>query len=179
MSKNPIFAALVAALPFACSLAARADVLPPISVSAGVQLPTQGSARTIAGSTQTDFGLAYDFGPAIVLPIRAFLAADYAAGSRSGGRLDDYGVGIGVRLTTPLYAGASVSYYSLSNTLPGSNGSSATTTWQGSGSDLFVGERLFGLPGGVNVNLEANYKILPSYQGVNPDAFGVDLRLHL
>jgi hypothetical protein len=154
---------------------AAADL--PLSVQLGAQFPTQNNAQNAGGDVQTNVGLNYDFIRAPVVPIQASFAFDLAQGSHGSGMLNEYGFGAAARLTTPIYIGAGLSIYNVNAryAFPGA----ANLTATGIGENIFVGDRVLSLPGGVNLSLQATYKQLPSVAGLNPSSLGVGLRVQL
>ncbi len=165
-------AAVVAAL--GAAVPARADSTP-VSIQIGPQFLPQSDGRNAGGGVQTDVGLNYDFGPKTIVPIRASFQFDYAGGSHASGTLNAYGFGIAGRLTTPLYAGAGISLYQVNARQ--SFAGAPSYSWAGVGTNLFVGDTLFALPGGAGVALQGTYKVLPSSQGIDPSAFALDFRV--
>ncbi len=143
----------------------------------GAQFPPQDTARRAGGTTQATVGLNYDVGPQTAVPVRASLTFDDFNGASGNGRINAYGFGVAGRLTTPLYAGAGIALYSL-NVRQNAAGAAATSGTAVS-TNLFVGERLFGLPGGTSVSVQATYKAMPSLGGINPSAYGVGVRVQL
>jgi hypothetical protein len=167
-------AAAVAAL--GAAVPARADSTP-ISIQIGPQFPLQTNGRNAGGDVQSDVGLNYDFGPKTIVPIRASFQFDYAGGTHTDGNLNAYGFGIAGRLTTPLYAGAGISVYEV-NARQAYAGA-PSYSWAGVGTNIFVGDTIFQLPGGAGVSIQGTYKVLPVSQGIDPSSFGVDFRLQL
>jgi hypothetical protein len=166
--------------------AASADILPPVSFELGAQVPTQSAARNAGGNAQTTIAAGYDFGPKTIIPIRASLQVDEATGSNGNGTYNEFGFGVNGRLTTPLYVGAGVSLYDTNAreqyVVPAGNvaGTGPVTVSSTSvGENFFIGERLISIPGGIDLDLEANYKNIPQFDGINPSAFGVGLRVRL
>jgi hypothetical protein len=149
----------------------------PLSVELGAQLPQQSNARNAGGDVQTGFGVNYDFIRAPIVPVQVSLAFDDANGSNGNGKLDDYGIGVAGRLTTPLYAGIGFSVYTVNARVNAPSAPSFTST--GIGTTIFAGERFLTLPGGVSFALQGTYKQLPSFQGINPSSIGVGLRVQL
>jgi hypothetical protein len=145
-----------------------------VGLSVGESVVFQSAARQVGGTTQLNLGASFDLGPTKPLPVRASLVFDYAGGSANGGSLSNYGGGLGVRLTTPIYAGVNGLFYNVSLS-PGGGLASANRT--GFGTNYFVGERLASLPGGASVSLQATYRQLPTVNGVDPSGLGVSLRL--
>jgi hypothetical protein len=156
---------------------AYADADGPLSVQIGPQFALQDNARNAGGDTQTDIGVNYDFLKLPVVPLAASFQADDAFGSHGSGNLNQLGFGLAGRLTTPLYAGAGISVYSVNGRLaytdaPSLSGSAV-------GENFFVGDRVFALPGGVSFNVQATYKRVPAVAGIDSSAFGVGLRVAL
>ncbi|MGP6156026.1 MAG: hypothetical protein ACLPYS_00575 [Vulcanimicrobiaceae bacterium] len=169
-------AAAAVAVLGAAAVPARADSTP-ISIQIGPQFLLQDNARNAGGDVQTDLGFNYDFGPKTIIPIRASFQFDYSGGSHTAGNLNAYGFGVAGRLTTPLYAGAGISVYQV-NARP-SFTAAPSYSWAGVGTNLFVGDTLFQLPGGAGVSIQGTYKLMPSSQGIDPSAFSVDFRVQL
>jgi hypothetical protein len=159
----------------AACVPALADV--PLSVSLGAQFLTQGNAQKAGGDVQTDFGANYDVISAPVVPIQASLTFDASQGSNGNGMLNVLGFGLAGRLTTPLYAGAGLSVYNVN--LRADTLNAPNTTSLGIGPSFFAGDRFLSLPGGVNFSLQATYKKVPQFDGVDPSSFGVGLRVQL
>jgi hypothetical protein len=154
-----------------------------IALSGGPTFALNGDTRNAVGSVQTNLGLGYDIGPKIVVPVRVSLDIDYAGGSGNGGTVSEFGGGLGARLTTPLYLGLTASLYNVNIhpgavPLPGSGGglSPSPASATGFGTNFFVGERIFGLPGGAGVALQATYRRLPPAGGYDPSSLTVGLR---
>jgi len=186
-----------AALACTSTIAAAAPALAegPLSVAAqGVILSGNGGG-SLGGTTQLGVGLGYDFGPPIIVPVRATAQFDYNGGSNGGGSLTTYGFTVGARLTTPIYAGIGIGPYFTSLKQPlfmvpespalpvfppvfisTPNGSA---TAAGFGTKFTVGDRILSLPGGVSLALEASYQLLPTVQGIDPSAARLGLRLHI
>jgi hypothetical protein len=154
----------------------------PLSVYAGPQFISQGTAQGLAGDIQGDVGLGYDFGPKTVVPVRARFDLDDSFGSSNGGRVGTFGVGASARLTTPIYAGLGFSVYTINvresacATGNAPCGSSASGT--GVGTSIFIGSKLFSVPG-VGLSIEGSYKKIPTLDGVDPSSFGIGLRASL
>ena len=163
----------------------------PISVYAGPQFISQGSAQKLGGTVQGDVSAGYDFGPKTIVPIRARIDLDDSFGNTSNGRVGFLGVGASARLTTPIYAGLGFSVYSVNvrenhgaeifcldcSPQPG-YGPGFNTTSTGFGTNIFVGQKVFSLPG-IGLAIEGSYKRVPSVDGINPSTFGVGLRASL
>ena len=150
----------------------------PLSIQIGPQFALQESGRNAGGAVQGNVGLNYDFGPRTIVPIRASFQFDDANGTHGGaGNIHQTGFGFAARLTTPLYAGVGVSVYNTSARLddPAFPQLSAT----GIGTNYFVGDRVLSLPGGVSFSLQATYKQIPQFDGINPSAVGLGLRVQL
>ncbi len=154
---------------------ARADL--PVSVQIGPHFPTQSSARSAGGNAQIDVGLNYDIVRPPVIPAALSFQFDEANGANGGGNLNEYGFGFAGRLTTPLYAGAGFSIYNTTGRPNSPFAASFSST--ALGTNYFVGDRFLSLPGGVNFSLQAGLKLIPQFDGVNPSAFGVGLRVQL
>ncbi len=154
---------------------ARADL--PVSVQIGPQFPTQSNARNAGGNTQIDVGLNYDIVRPPVIPAALSFQFDEANGANGAGNLNEYGFGFAGRLTTPLYAGAGFSIYNTTGRPNSPFAPSFSST--ALGTNYFVGDRFLSLPGGVNFSLQAGLKLIPQFDGVNPSAFGVGLRVQL
>lgn len=169
MHKPPSLA-LVAFSLAATSLPAFADS---VGVTVGESIPFQSAARSIGGTTQLNVGADIVLNNAKVVPIKAALMFDYAGGSANGGSLNDYGVGIGARLTTPLYVGAGAFLYNVNANQGAPVGSSSTN---GFGSNIFIGERLLPLPGGAGISAQITYRQIPVVNGVNPSGLSFALR---
>ncbi|GAC1413455.1 MAG: hypothetical protein NVS3B16_06490 [Vulcanimicrobiaceae bacterium] len=154
-----------------------ASAATPVSVEAAAQFPLAESARKAGGTTQSAFALDYDFGPQTIVPIRASFHLEDSNGSRGSGRINAFGAGVAARLTTPIYAGAGLSLVTI-NAAPDMP-NAVVTNVTGIGTNLFVGERLFSLPGGTGVALQATYRRLPHAGNVDPSAFALGLRVQL
>jgi hypothetical protein len=175
------------AVALACAwaaLAAPAAADGGLTISAGPSFVINSDAQGPVPKTLTNVGLGYDFGPKTIIPVRLSLDADYAGGSSNGGSLNEFGAGLGVRLTTPLYVGVTGSVYNVNvhpgSTLVGGNVvSPPAQSTTGFGETFFAGEKLFGIPGGAGLALQATYRRLPSLPGFDPSSFTVGLRLSL
>jgi hypothetical protein len=145
-----------------------------VGLSIGENLVFSSAARSVGGTTQLNLGASFDIGPTKPLPVRASIVFDYAGGSAHGGSLSNYGGGLGVRLTTPVYLGVNALFYNVSLN-PG--GGLATANRVGLGTNYFVGERLAQFPGGGSLSLQATYRQVPLVNGVDPSGLGVSLRV--
>lgn len=160
----------------------------PLSIYAGPQFISQGSAQNLGGTVQGDVGAGYDFGPKTIVPVRARLDLDDSFGNTSSGRVGFFGIGASARLTTPIYAGLGFSLYTVNvrenhgprlfcldcGYDPG-YGRGFNTTSEGFGTNIFVGQKLFSVPG-IGLSIEGSYKRVPSVDGINPSAFGLGFR---
>jgi hypothetical protein len=165
----------VSTLVLAAAAPAAADL--PISVQLGAQFPTQNNSQNAGGDAQTNVGLNYDFIRAPVVPIQASFAFDLSQGTHGSGMLNEYGFGAAARLTTPIYVGAGISIYNVNARYAFPNAQNVSST--GIGENIFVGDRVLSLPGGVNFSLQATYKQLPSFDGLAPSSLGVGIRVQL
>ena len=164
--------ALGVALSLACAAPSLADG--PVSVYAGPQFISQGTAQKLGGTVQGDVAVGYDFGPKTIVPIRARLDLDDSFGNTNSGRVGFLGIGASARLTTPIYAGLGFSLYSVNVR----ENAGFDTTATGFGTNIFAGQKIFSLPG-IGLAIEGSYKRVPSVDGVNPSAFGLGLRASL
>jgi hypothetical protein len=166
----------------------------PLSVALQAVIPSGNGGGDFSGTTQLGLGLGYDFGPPIVVPVRATAQFDYNGGSNGDSSLSTYGFTVGARLTTPIYAGIGIGPYFTSFKQPVfgpalvgrtpilifTGPSSVTTTSAGLGTKFTVGDRILSLPGGVSLALEASYQLLPTVAGsTDPSAARLGLRLHI
>ena len=169
--------AAACALAALCTTSAFADT--PLSVDLGPYFVT-GSNSNGVSTTMFDFGANYDFGPRILVPVRASLQFDYANGNGSRSQ-NYYGVGVAGRLTTPLYAGLGISFYGINGagqctSAPGGK-QCVSITGSGIGTNYFIGSKLLGFPDGGSLSLEGTYKALPNGLGLNLSGIGVGLRV--
>jgi opacity protein-like surface antigen len=177
MMKKVLNLVTVAGLALTAAASAHAQV-PSIlgsgDIKVGIFNPSSHDARDNGGSTQFSVGADYTT-PGVPGAPRPTFYGDYQGGSKSGGHVNTYGIGVATKYTqgivgaltkaTP-YAGIGVGVYrvDVKNT---SNGESGTNTT--------IGGKVFA---GVTFNkyvLEANYQFLPSEKGVNPSGFGVQV----
>jgi len=165
---------IVVTLVAGATVPARADGS--LSFSVGPAIMFQSAARQIGGTTQLNVGAGYDFGGVKPLPFRSSVVFDYASGSAGGGSLTDWGVGLGGRLTTPVYLGASAFLYNVNANQGPIIGSRSAT---GFGSNIFVGEKLISIPGGASVGAQITYRQLPTVNGIDPSGLGFALRASL
>ena len=170
--------ALLAAIVYACAVPALADG--PLSIYAGPQFISQGTAQSLGGSVQGDVGVGYDFGPKTIVPVRARFDIDDSFGNTTNGRVGFIGFGASARLTTPIYAGLGFSFYDVNVRENRQAGSSAgfNNSAVGFGTSIFAGQKIFSLPG-IGLAIEGSYKRVLSLDGVNPSAFGLGLRASL
>jgi hypothetical protein len=193
--QRPFFSRLLRVAGLAGALAVLGAARPaladgPVGLIAGGAFPQGGATfGQPVGQTQWNLGASYDVGPKFG-PFRGSLSFDYANGPTDGQSLNDYGFSLGVRLTTPLYAGLTFGVYNAStqpncaSAAPGgianAGGSnpcpSLNTT--GFGSTYFVGVRLVSLPG-FALSLQGGYRQIPVVGGFNPSGPNVGLRLQL
>lgn len=158
-----------------CAVAfAPAAAETPISASLGIHVPT---GNGLSG-TLTDLRVNYDFGPRTIIPVRTSFQFDYASGNGNGANQRFYGLGLAARLTTPIYAGAGASIYDVNGVAKGA-GNLVRSSGSGFGTNIFVGNHLVSIPGGVSLSLEGGYKSLPAVRGLNLSGFGVGLRAQL
>ena len=162
--------AFITAALTATSVPAFADS---VGITAGEAIPFQSAARSIGGTSQLNLGFDVSLNRVPVIPIRPALMFDYAGGSANGGSLNDYGAGLGARLTTPFYAGAAAFIYNVNAKFGAGNVSNSTT---GAGAQIFVGEKIVPLPGGAGIGAQITYRTLPVVNGVNPSGLSFALR---
>ena len=162
----------------------------PFGVIAGGAFPQGGATfGTPVAEAQWNLGASYDVGPKFG-PFRGSLLFDYANGATDNQSLSDYGFAVGLRLTTPLYAGVSFGVYD-SSTQPncsylspgfGGNGGGSNScpslNTTGFGSTYFVGVRLLSLPG-FALSVQGGYRQIPVVGGYNPSGPNVGLRVQL
>lgn len=170
-------ATITAALTTFLSTPSAASAATPLSVEVGAQFPLADSGRNAGGTSRTALGLDYDLGPQTLIPIRASVHLDDANGSRGNGRLNTFGAGLAARLTTPIYAGAGLSLVTVNARPDVPN--AVTTNATGIATSYFFGERLFSVPGGTSVSLQATFKKFPRVGGVDPSAFALGVRVQL
>lgn len=168
----------------------------PLSVALQAVIPSGNGGGSFGGTTQLGAGLGYDFGPPIIVPVRATVQFDYNGGSEGGSSLSTYGFTVGARLTTPIYAGIGIGPYFTSlkegnflepipfPPMPGRTfiylpPPNLSMTTAGFGTKFTVGDRILSLPGGVSLSLEASYQLLPTIRGIDPSAGRLGLRLHI
>jgi hypothetical protein len=152
------------------------------SVKVGGFFPSTASASHNSGSTVLSAGLDYAIpsmgqGSTTSLPSVYF---DYNGGSKNGGHVDTYGLGVAVRSSAvpsnpaskaglQPYVGLGVGYYDVmvKNTRvnPSVSGTKATF-----GGKIFVGVNLTS-----NFFVEANYQLISSVKSVNPSGFGAQV----
>jgi hypothetical protein len=171
---HPILTRAIAACSLVLAIATPACADGPLSVYAGPQFISQGTAQSIGGDVQGDVALGYDFGPKTIVPVRARFDVDDSFGNTSKGRVGFLGFGASARLTTPIYAGLGFSLYSVNVRENQSFNNTAT----GFGTNIYVGSKLFSVPG-LAVSVEGSYKKVPTLDGVDPSAFGIGLRASL
>jgi hypothetical protein len=150
----------------------------PFSVYAGPQFISQGTAQSLGGDVQGDVAVGYDFGPKTVVPVRARFDIDDSFGNTSKGRVGFLGFGASARLTTPIYAGLGFSVYSVNVRANQGGAPGFDNTAAGFGTSVFVGSKLFSVPG-LAVSVEGSYKKVPTLDGIDPSAFGIGLRASL
>jgi len=154
------------------------------SVKVGGFFPTNASASDNSGSTVLSAGLDYAIpstgqNSTTSLPSLYF---DYDGGSRNGGHVDTYGVGVAVRSSSvpsnpaskaglQPYFGLGVGYYDVqvknTHVAPSVSGTKATF-----GGKVFVGVNLTS-----SFFVEANYQLISSEKSVNPSGFGAQVGL--
>ncbi len=153
---------------------ATQPVQKPITIKLGAYFPTAGSGENAGGHTQFSAGLDYAFAkttttPSPILPSIYF---DYQGGSKNGGHLDSYGLGVAARYYTSTpgasvspYFGAGVGIYDESLKRSGGN----------SGSNANIGAKLMAGLEFSSALVELNYQFLPKHNGVNPDGLGLQV----
>jgi len=167
---------LISLVSLAASATAPARADGSLSFSVGPAIMFQSAARQIGGTTQLNVGAGYDFGGVKPLPFRSSVVFDYASGSANGGSLTDWGLGLGGRLTTPTYLGASAFLYNVNANQGPIIGSRSAT---GFGSNIFVGEKLISIPGGASIGAQVTYRQLPTVNGIDASGLGFALRASL
>jgi len=150
----------------------------PLSVKVGVFLPTSGSDTHNGGSPQISAGLDYAIAKTSSdNPSLPSVYFDYDGGSKNGGHIDTYGLGVAIRSysNTPgakssggsPYLGAGIGAYEED----GKNGSLGNSQSKlNLGGKVFVGDEFSG-----GFFVESNYQILSSISGINPSGFGVQV----
>lgn len=160
---------------------ATAPVTNPWSIKLGALFPTNDRASDNGGNTQFSAGLDYAFGKTTQNnPILPSVYLDYNGGSRNGGHVDTYGLGVAVRAyaNSPAganrqavspYVGAGIGVY---NTDAKNN----TSFYTRSGNNTSLGGKVFaGLEFTGDYFVEVNYQWLPSEAGINPDGVGLQV----
>jgi hypothetical protein len=176
---RPFLVATLALYLISTGVPALADT---IGVTVGESIASQGAARDIGGTTQLNVGADVALYSPKLVPVKVALMFDYAGGSGSGqalsGSLNDYGLGLGARLTTPLYVGAGVLLYEVNATFNPTviGGSSTSYNTAGVGTNIFLGERILPLPGGAGISAQITYRQVPMVNGVNPSGLSFGLR---
>lgn len=148
----------------------------PLSIKLGAFFPTQSNGRDLEGSTAFSAGLDYAFvKTATASPTLPSIYFDYAGGSKHGGHLQTYGLGVAVRQYTngaPMaggtspYVGAGIGAYIAD--VKNGGGSSSTKTVLG-------GKVFAGLEFGGGEFVEASYNLIGSNKGSNPSGAGLQL----
>jgi len=162
------------ALGASATLPACADS--PFGLGVGPSIMFQSAARQVGGTDQLNINATLDLGGSKHFPLRNSLMFDYAGGSANGGSLNDYGLGFGTRLTTPVYIGAGAFLYSV-NANQGPVVGTHTAT--GFGSNIFVGEKILDVPGGAAFAAQLTYRQIPIVNGINPGGLAATLRVSL
>ena len=160
---------------------ATTTVTNPWSIKLGALFPTNDRATDNGGSAQLSAGLDYAFSKTTgTNPVLPSIYADYDGGSKNGGHVDSYGLGVAVRAyaSTPSganrqavspYVGAGIGIYN-------TNAKNNTSFFTRSGNNTSAGGKVFaGLEFTGNYFVEVNYQWLPSEVGINPDGVGVQL----
>lgn len=152
-----------------------------ISLKIGGFFPSNSSATHNGGSTQLSAGIDYAV-PATGNNATTSLPSvyfDYNGGSKDGGHVDTYGLGLAIRTQPTLgpasklglapYVGIGVGYYEVqvknTDVSPTESGNNGT----------FGGKVFAGLDLTQSLFVEANYQLISSEKGVNPSGFGVQL----
>ncbi len=134
------------------------------------------AARQIGGTGQINVGASVGLGHLKLSALKNSAVFDYASGSAGGGSINDWGIGFATRLNTPVYIGAGGLIYVVNVNRGAALGSRSTT---GFGSNIFVGQRLFGLPGGTGFSAQMTYRQLPTLNGIDPSGLSFALRVDL
>jgi len=153
----------------------EAQSLPPaVSLRLGIVQPGAGSTRTVTGQYPVYIGIDYEPRGTDGMA-RSDYYADYIDGSRRGGHVRMFGVGAasiasgqpgGMSKTTP-FGGAGVGIYHL-DVKDSSRGVDASKT-------TFGGKLFIGYHFAARVDFELAYQFIPSYQGVNPSGFSLQV----
>ena len=166
--------ALAVATIAATTAAVKADpVEKPWTVKLGAGWPTQGQAKNDGGSTE--FAAGVDYAPEKTTannPALGSVYADYIGGTKSGGHLYSYGIGVAAKAygTTPSgntqtgaspYYGAGVGIYHTDDKDAGVSSNRTNL-----GAKLFAGLEFSG-----NYLVEVGYHFLPKANGADPSAF--------
>lgn len=154
----------------------------PLSIKLGALFPTSNSGSDNGGSAQISAGADYAIGKTTqnnpALPSVYF---DYNGGSRRGGHVNTYGLGLAIRAyanapsganrqaVSPYY-GAGIGVYHVDVK------DARYAPYTRSGQTTSVGGKIFaGLEFSGDYFVEANYQFLPSKAGVNPSGVGVQI----
>jgi len=178
----PIAATFVLGLGAATASHAQttAEVQKPLSIKVGANFPSNSDARNVEGNTTISAGLDYAFVKTNQYnPTLPSVYFDYAGGSKNGGHVNTYGLGVAVRQYTTApsgnnergvspYIGAGIGAYF--NNIKNSSGDSGNNT-------VFGGKVFGGVEFSGNAFVEANYQFIGASKGVNPSGLGVQVGL--
>jgi len=182
-SKMMILGLLAGGL-FVSSGAAKAQtttvpVQNPWAVKIGALFPTNSSGSRNGGSAQLSVGADYSFEKTTAEnPTIPEVYFDYNGGSRNGGHVDTYALGIGLRAYGNHPAGANQQgvspYVGLGIGAYYTDLKNGTTGRSGTSTD--IGGKIFaGLDFTSNWFAEVNYQFIPSHDGVNPSGIGLQV----
>jgi hypothetical protein len=152
----------------------------PVSLSLGVNFPSQSYAQDVGGSTQFALNGSFALTPTTPKSAALYLFLDYTGGGNSGRNENSVGGGIGVRTTDQIYGGLDLGVFGTTVNLPiitpeGVVPGTFSQGTTGGGGRIYIGANLTPASARPVLFVEGGYRFLPSVNGVNPSGFGVSI----
>jgi len=147
-----------------------------LTLKLGALFPANDDSRELGGSTQYVIGLDYMLSSVKSSMSSTSIYLDYLGGSKNAGSVHSTGVGVSLRSQGTGYFGAGLGIYTTSIDFHNDEGQPfrTSTSSTGGGGKVFAGFEL-----GSGVQLEFDYHLLPTANGVSPSGAALEVGIRL